>query len=192
MRDGPPFHKEARLSFLRVLHSATMSTVVIEIRPPQTDAERWAAADIMASSSPWTVYGRGREGTFKQIVHPTAEALVALRGGEVVGVTVVAVEVPLIRGYVWALAVREDQRGHGVGSRLLNAAEERIFRDSPNVFLCVTSFNERAQRLYARRGYVRVGTLTDYVLPGVDEYLLRKTLGPTKDYYGPQQAVRES
>jgi ribosomal protein S18 acetylase RimI-like enzyme len=57
-------------------------------------------------------------------------------------------------------------------------AEERIFQEVPNVFLCVSSFNQEAQRFYARLGYEQVGELKDYVVRGHSEFLMRKTIGP--------------
>jgi ribosomal protein S18 acetylase RimI-like enzyme len=50
------------------------------------------------------------------------------------------------------------------------------------VFLCVSSFNERAQKLYQRLGYERVGELPDYVVKGYSEILMRKTRGPIFDF----------
>jgi ribosomal protein S18 acetylase RimI-like enzyme len=61
---------------------------------------------------------------------------------------------------------------------MMRFAEERIFRQSPNVFLCVSSFNRRAQKFYERLGYACVGELTDFLVPGHSEILLRKTRGP--------------
>ena len=81
-------------------------------------------------------------------------------------------------GYLQAIAVAEDARGEGIGTALLDFTEARIAQVSPNVFLCVSSFNTNARRLYERRGYVAIGTLTDYVVAGYDEVLMRKTLGP--------------
>jgi RimJ/RimL family protein N-acetyltransferase len=59
----------------------------------------------------------------------------------------------------------------------LRWAEERIFRDSPNVFICVSSFNPGARRLYERLGFALVGTLRELLVAGHDELLLRKTKG---------------
>jgi ribosomal protein S18 acetylase RimI-like enzyme len=42
----------------------------------------------------------------------------------------------------------------------------------------VSDFNPKAQAFYRRLGYTRVGTLADYVVPGITEYLYRKTQGP--------------
>lgn len=44
--------------------------------------------------------------------------------------------------------------------------------------MCVSDFNHGARRLYGRLGYRLVGELTDYVVAGRSELLLRKTVGP--------------
>jgi ribosomal protein S18 acetylase RimI-like enzyme len=44
--------------------------------------------------------------------------------------------------------------------------------------MCVSSFNVDAKRLYERLGYKVVGELTDYIVRGHSELLLRKTVGP--------------
>src|SRR5688572_19504975 len=146
-----------------------------------------AAADIMASAEPWITYGRNRDHTYATVSNPQAESYAAVtagggggvdRGGEVVGVAVLAIKVPLISGYIAGLAVKPSHRNRGIGTRLLKFAEQRIFRDSPNVFICATSFNDGAQRLYARLGYRKIGEIADFAVAGAHEHLLRKTLGP--------------
>ena len=83
-----------------------------------------------------------------------------------------------LNGYIQILAVHPGLAGAGVGAQMIAWAEERIFRQSPNVFLCVSSFNERAQKFYQRLGYQRVGELSDFLTAGHAEILLRKTRGP--------------
>lgn len=61
---------------------------------------------------------------------------------------------------------------------MLEFAEQRILRESANVFMCVSSFNHGARRLYERQGYKVVGELTNYIVEGYSEILLRKTRGP--------------
>jgi ribosomal-protein-alanine N-acetyltransferase len=73
--------------------------------------------------------------------------------------------------------VSADARDRGLGSRVLRWAEDRIFRDSPNAFICVSSFNPNARRLYERLGYEVVGTLTAFMVAEHDELLLRKSRG---------------
>jgi ribosomal protein S18 acetylase RimI-like enzyme len=87
-----------------------------------------------------------------------------------------------LSGYIQTVAVREDWRGQGLGTRLIEFAEERIFRVSPNAFLCVSSFNTRAKDLYARLGYETIGEMRDYVVRGHSEWLLRKTISPVTEF----------
>jgi ribosomal-protein-alanine N-acetyltransferase len=101
-------------------------------------------------------------------VATVAEALIGVMVFDLTGV---------LNGYLQILAVHPEWRGRGVGAQMLAWAEERIFRQSPNVFLCVSSFNERAQEFYQRRGYQRVGALPDFLTAGLAEILLRKTRG---------------
>ena len=85
-------------------------------------------------------------------------------------------------GYIQTVCVAAEERGRGLGARLVAFAEERIFRESPNVFLCVSSFNPGARRLYERLGYAVVGELTDYIVRGHSEILMRKSIGPLDEF----------
>ncbi len=88
----------------------------------------------------------------------------------------------LVAGYIQILCVRPDCRGQGLGSTLIRWAERRIFNASPNAFICVSSFNTGARRLYERLGFEPVGWLRDFVVVGHDELLLRKTRGAWADF----------
>ena len=88
----------------------------------------------------------------------------------------------LLAGYIQILCVRPDCRGRGLGSILIRWAETRIFRDSPNAFIGVSSFNTGAQGLYKRLGFDPVGVLRELIVPGYDELLLRKTRGPWSEF----------
>ena len=94
-----------------------------------------------------------------------------------VGFVVLCMEGAFV-GYIQTLCVATDCRGQGIGSGLIAFAEKRIFAQTPNVFICVSSFNTAAKRLYLRLGYEIVGELRDYVVAGHSEILLRKTIGP--------------
>ena len=85
-----------------------------------------------------------------------------------------------LNGYINLLCVREDCRGRGLGAALIAWAEEKIFAQSPNAFICASSSG--ARRLYERLGYRLVGVLKDYVAAGHDEVLLRKTRGSWKAF----------
>jgi ribosomal protein S18 acetylase RimI-like enzyme len=147
------------------------------IRPPAGRTEAEACARMMAASEPWITLGRGYEASLALLERLDREVYVAVADGAVAGFIIVAMQGAFI-GYIQTVCVAAERRGGGIGGRLVSHAEERIFRESPNVFLCVSSFNPDARRLYERLGYVLVGELTDYLVTGHSEMLYRKTIGP--------------
>ena len=66
-------------------------------------------------------------------------------------------------------------RSRGVGTRLMAFAEQR-FAHRRHVFLCVSSFNRRAQQFYRRLGYSLLAEFADYIVDGHSELLLHKKL----------------
>ena len=77
--------------------------------------------------------------------------------------------------YIAAIAVAEAARGRGIGSQMLDWAEQH-FAGRRDLFLLVSSFNRRAQELYLRHGYGQVGEIPDFVVAGHSELILRKRL----------------
>jgi len=84
----------------------------------------------------------------------------------------------VLRGYIQSICVSPEFRRKGIGTALLKFSEENLLKRFPNVFLCVTSFNHEAQKLYYRLGYEKVGELKDHIIEGADEYILRKQGSP--------------
>lgn len=157
---------------------------VLELRPLASDAEREACARLMSASEPWRTLGRDYEASLAIVSDPTREAYWIGHEGEWAGFLLLYLRGPF-RGYVQTICLRDSFRGRGLGSEVLAWAEERIFRESPNVFLCVSDFNTGALRLYRRLGYEVVGPLTDFLVPGSAELLLRKTRGPWSTWRPP-------
>jgi len=151
----------------------------ILIRPLRGKREAVACARLAAASDPWLTLRRTAAYVLKQLTDPRKETYVAFdfHGNDPVGFIILDLNGPL-GGYVQAIAVGPEWRGRGVGRKLMAFAEQCIFRESPNVFLCVASFNTAARRFYRRLGYERVGVLKNYVLHGYSEILMRKTIGP--------------
>jgi len=135
----------------------------------------------MAASEPWITLGRSFDASLTVLQAPDQEVYVAVRHGAVLGFVILVMRGAFV-GYIRTVAVAPEARGAGLGSRLIAFAEERILRDSPNVFMCVSDFNHRAQALYARLGYERVGELRDYVVRGHAEILLRKSIAPLSEF----------
>jgi ribosomal-protein-alanine N-acetyltransferase len=149
----------------------------VRIRRLADRREAEGCAGMMAASEPWTTLGRGYEEQLRIIADPSREVYVAVAEGEVVGLVVIEMN-GSFKGYVKSICVSPGLRGRGVGAALMTYAEDRIFRETPNVFLCVSDFNVGAQRFYTRLGYEAVGELRDYVVEGHSETLMRKTVGP--------------
>jgi ribosomal protein S18 acetylase RimI-like enzyme len=159
-----------------------MSDLQVHIRRAGGEADAASCASIMAASEPWKTLGRGYDHTFRVVTDPQAELFVAATPEEeVVGLVQIRM-MPVFKGYIAALAVEESHRGRGIGTMLLEYAEERIFRESPNVFLCCSSFNHDAMRLYHRLGYQRIGEIKDFIIAGAGEVLMRKTIGPASTF----------
>ncbi len=136
-----------------------------------------ACAEMMSRSEPWLTLGRTREKALALVTRSDRESYVALRNGRVAGFVVLCMQGAFV-GYIQTVCVAADSRGQGIASRLIELAEKRILAETPNVFMCVSSFNTGAKRLYLRLGYEVVGELRDYVVAEHSEILLRKTIGP--------------
>ena len=156
-----------------------MSDLVI--RPLRDAAEAHTCATFMAASEPWLTLQYPAERVFQRLTDPAREVHVAELENQIVGVLMLCLSGPL-SGYIQTIAVHPGWRGRGLGTQLMQFAEEKIFRRSPNVFLCVTSFNRGAQKFYERLGYRKVGELENYLQHGHTEILLRKTRGPLLDF----------
>jgi [ribosomal protein S18]-alanine N-acetyltransferase len=161
------------------------------IRALATEDEARACAELMSTTEPWLSLGRTFDQSHAIIRDPDREVYVALddapadNSPRVVGFVVLVMRGAFV-GYIQSLAVRDDCRGRGLGTALIAFAERRILRETPNVFICVSSFNAGARRLYERLGYRVVGELTDYIVRGHAELLLRKTTGPLAEHVVPR------
>lgn len=150
-----------------------------------------SAARLLAACDPWHKLGLSYKHCLKALKVPFRTTYAAYFRGRLVGLVTVAMYGTL-KGYIQSLFVAEDFRGSGLGAKLLSCAEKKIFASSPNVFLCVSSFNTGARRFYRRLGYARAGTLKDFVVKGSDELLLRKTRGPLQGFKPGKNTKRTS
>ena len=141
-----------------------------------------ACARMMSESEPWISLGRTFERSLAVVEDVSQEAYAALNpAGEPVGLLLLMMQGALV-GYVRSIVVHPAWRSQRLGEALMQFAERRIRQVSPNVFLMVSSSNERAQRFYQRLGYVAIGTLHQYMIPGRDEVLMWKSAGPLGEW----------
>lgn len=151
--------------------------VNILIRKLLGEEEYQICARLMASSEPWITFGRDYEQCLRVFQEKLNENYVAEINGQIVGFLILQLQGAFV-GYIRSLGVSLEFRGQGIGSNLLDFAEENVFGQYPNLFICVSSFNHRARALYERRGFHIVGALDEFIIPGYAEILMRKTRGP--------------
>jgi ribosomal-protein-alanine N-acetyltransferase len=142
-----------------------------------TDDDRLWAARLMATSEPWIRLRRGYEQCLAVVQpQPDTEVFVAREGAAPVGFVVLRPRGVAGSPYLASIAVDPGARGRGVGSALLAFVAQRFRPAHRHLFLCVSSFNEGARRLYERQGFRMVGELPDYVVDGASEILMHKRL----------------
>ncbi len=155
----------------------------LSITPLADEEDARACARLMCSSEPWITLGRSFETSLTIVRDPTREVYLARDETGIAGFLILCMTGAFV-GYIQTICIASHCRGRGLGSRLLEFAERRIRRVSPNIFMCVSSFNVGARRLYERHGYEVVGELTDYLVEGHSEILLRKTFGSIASFVG--------
>ena len=123
-----------------------MSEVTIALA---TDAERDWAAGVMAESDPWLTLGRDRAKCAAFLAAaPDNELLIAHFGAVPAGFLFLRPRGFAGSPYIASIAVAADYRGRGIGSAMLRHAEVRYAPPARHIFLCVSSFNRDARRLY--------------------------------------------
>jgi [ribosomal protein S18]-alanine N-acetyltransferase len=137
------------------------------------DDPEWAAR-LMAASDPWITLGRGLEACLAACRRPEIVLLVARDGEQRCGFALVHPRGLAGSPYLAAIAADPSWRGRGVGAALLDRCERLAADTSPHFFLCVSSFNTRAQAFYTRQGYTQVGRFDDYIIDGASELLMYK------------------
>lgn len=140
-------------------------------------------AQMMIQTDPWITLGYSYDQCLAAFDGNGKEIYCMEATGELVGFAILQLT-GTFKGYIQTICIQEAHRGKGFGKKLLHFCEERIFKISPNVFICVSSFNKGAIRLYGELGFKRVGELENFIKPGFTELLLRKTIGPITGYAG--------
>lgn len=138
-------------------------------------------AKLMCSSEPWITLNRGYEDCRKSLDGDFREVYVAKQNEEILGVLVLQMK-GSFSGYLQTICIAPDMRRIGLGKKLIQFAEERVFTVSPNLFLCVSDFNSDAIKLYGELGYQRIGVIDDFVERGRNEILMRKTIGSWNEF----------
>jgi ribosomal protein S18 acetylase RimI-like enzyme len=141
---------------------------------PETRASIFdQCADMMEATDPWITLGMDKERCLKAFEGECKEIFSVWKNGKLAGFVILQM-CGTFRGYIQTLLVAEEYRGQGIANHILEFCEEHIHKISPNVFMCVSSFNTHARRVYERYGFKEIGVLKDFIKPGFDEILLWK------------------
>jgi ribosomal protein S18 acetylase RimI-like enzyme len=157
------------------------------IRPIAGRPEMETCARMMAASEPWITLQRDYAASLRNLSSDEKEIHVAARGEHIVGFVALNLHGGFV-GYLQSICVAPAWRNRGIGRRLIEFAEERVFREYPNLFICVSSFNPGALRLYRGLGYEVVGELKNYIIDGHSEILLRKSIASLTQFRKTVQA----
>jgi ribosomal-protein-alanine N-acetyltransferase len=150
-------------------------TVTLRYALP-SDLPAITSIEALSFSNPW------HPDTFGSLLtRDRVRVLAAAHDGEVIGYAVLWWV--LDQGELANLAVHPDFQGRSIGSRLL----DRVLSEARNVgieslFLEVRESNEKARRLYSRRGFVQVSIRKGYYRnPPENACVLVRTLSPGPD-----------
>lgn len=80
---------------------------------------------------------------------------------------------------VYWIATEPDLKGHGIGTALLNFAEQEIRQAAGRMILIETASNPlylEARRFYLARGYIIVSSIPDFYSPGDNKITFRKLI----------------
>ena len=138
-------------------------------------------AQMMSVTDPWITLDMNYEQCLKAFEGACKEIYVIETENVVAGFVIIQT-CGTFSGYIQTICIDEPYRGKGFGKKLLQFCEERILKFSPNIFICVSSFNKGAINLYYEYGFKLIGELENFVKEGFTELLLRKTVGPRVGY----------
>jgi len=147
----------------------------LDIRSATREERDWTA-ELMAGSEPWITLGTTVEQCLRVCRDPEYLIFVGHHDGIPIGSIILHPRGLAGSPYIKSVAVAETQRSNGVGTQLIAFAENHFRNNSKHIFLCVSSFNRRAQAFYDRLGYTRVGEFNDYIKEGASEILFHKPL----------------
>ena len=118
--------------------------IKVVISKLQNKPEAETCAGLMSSLIPWVTLKRNYDTSLKIITDPSWEVYLALSGEEIAGFTILIMQGALV-GYIQSICVASKWRNKGIGSQLMKFAEDRIFNETPNAFIMVSSFNPDAK-----------------------------------------------
>jgi ribosomal protein S18 acetylase RimI-like enzyme len=149
----------------------------LALRPLTADAAE-ELGPALAAIPPWSVIGWPAErmtlGLKRQL--PSVKRFEVLSDGSCAGIIVI-LDPFLLGPYLQLLAVLPGFQGRKLGLRLLQWMEAEARRaEARQLWVCVSTFNIRAQAFYERFGFEAVAVLDKLMSDASDEIFMRKRL----------------
>jgi [ribosomal protein S18]-alanine N-acetyltransferase len=157
------------------------STVTFQLEKEPSNEEKEFCATLMSSSEPWITLKRTKEDVLKILLDSEIDIHTIRLNQELIGFALLKMT-GAFKGYIQSIVIDSDYRGKGYGEKFMTYLEQYIFKLYPNVFICASSFNPRAQKLYESMGYELIGELKDYIIKGESEILMRKTIASLNEF----------
>jgi len=155
--------------------------VIIRLTTDPHDFE--VCAKMMAATDPWITLEMNYDQCLKAFPGECKEIYIIEYESDIAGFVILQTA-GTFSGYIQTICVDAGYRGMGFGKMLLHYCDKRVLKFSPNLFICVSSFNKGAIKLYYDFGFKLVGELDNFVKQGFTELLLRKTVGPRVGFVG--------
>lgn len=125
---------------------------------------------------PYGLTPEGLTGALSRALAQGGQVIVAEHDGTITGLAWFDLHGAFGRsGYLRLLVTDARAQGQGIGAQLLSRAERLVFAERADFFLLVNAANTGARSFYERHGWHACGLLEDYVAPGLDEVIMRKT-----------------
>ena len=130
-------------------------------------------AKMMAISDPWFTL-QFDENRCRQAFDGDCKEIFTIWQNEQIAGFVILQMCGTFRGYIQTLFLAKQFRGKGLSIKVLEFCQQYIFQKSPNMFICVSSFNLRAKEIYEKFGFEQIGVMKDFLRKDFDEVLLWK------------------
>jgi ribosomal protein S18 acetylase RimI-like enzyme len=143
---------------------------------PAESAERQWAATLLSNSEPWITLGINYERCLKVCNDPGFKTYIAHIDRRPAGVIILDPKGLAGAPYIKLIAVDPLYRNRKTGAAMLKFVEDEYRGKARFIFLCVSSFNARAQKFYALHGFVQVGELKGFIISGASELIMQKQL----------------
>lgn len=145
---------------------------------PMSRAAAETLAPLLANIDPWARYGYTVAALTSFLATEEADAPRYAIAVDRAIAGAVSIRKNWLRGpYLQFLGILPPYQNQGIGRSVLNWFEKQARETSAqNLWVAASEFNVRALSFYERHGYARVAVLTDLVVEGSSEILLRKQL----------------